>query len=417
MFQMRTYQPTATGSDRSSRKTCKTNGRIRWGVLAVLFFTLPAAAAPSFQGIGLVEGISATYPRAVSEDGSVVTGQSFRGAFRWTPAGGLELLPRIPDGPSISAWGISADGQTVVGYAQPDEDKPYIAARVMAGRGVELLGGMDEFGPRMGVANDVSRKGTVVVGQAAGGLASRWTAAGGVQLLRGRGGLPFKHSEAFGVTPNGRVVVGQIFRWQATEAFRWVEGRGLERLGDLPGGGGHSIAEDVSANGHVVVGSGWSSRGRVEAFRWVEGRGMEALGDLPGGEYVSEALAVSGNGRTVVGLSKRERGDVAFIWDREHGMRELRDVLVEDYGLQQARRWDLVAAWDISLDGNTIVGWGFNPRGQAEGFVATLGQSTAGLSPYGLRSAVSVPEPGMVMWLGMASLALMQRTRRAATVS
>ena len=50
---------------------------------------------------------------------------------------------------------------------------------------------------------------------------------------------------------------------------------------------------------------------------------MTALG---GGAY-SAALDASADGSIVVGVSGK-----AFIWDTHNGMRELKDVLVNDYG-------------------------------------------------------------------------------------
>src|SRR5262249_40671602 len=47
-------------------------------------------------------------------------------------------------------------------------------------------------------------------------------------------------------------------------------------LGDLPGGRVFSNAIDVSADGLVVVGDSYSSRGR-EAYRWTPSTGMEGL--------------------------------------------------------------------------------------------------------------------------------------------
>lgn len=59
------------------------------------------------------------------------------------------------------------------------------------------------------------------------------------------------------------------------------------------------------------------------------------LGDLPGGEFLSDARGVSADGNTVVGYSLGEHGQQAFIWDEIHGMRDLREKLVSDYGLER----------------------------------------------------------------------------------
>jgi probable HAF family extracellular repeat protein len=185
-------------------------------------------------------------------------------------------------------------------------------------------------------------------------------------------------SSALGVSNDGLVVVGYGTSEQGQEALVWTEKAGLKGLGDMPGGLFGSAALAVSADGRTVVGSGRSANSMyaVEAFRWTESEGMIGLGDLPGGDYSSEALAVSGNGAIVVGESITGFDEVrmgAFIWDAEHGMRELRSVLIHDYGLGgQLDGWRLLTAADISADGRTIVGTGINPLGNTEGWIARL---------------------------------------------
>ena len=55
-------------------------------------------------------------------------------------------------------------------------------------------------------------------------------------------------------------------------------------LGDLPGGGFQSVANDVSADGTVVVGSG-SAASRTEAVRWTSNGGMQNLSDQANGFF------------------------------------------------------------------------------------------------------------------------------------
>jgi probable HAF family extracellular repeat protein len=142
-------------------------------------------------------------------------------------------------------------------------------------------------------------------------------------------------------------------------------------LGDLAGGSFDSRARSVSADGEVIVGDGQSSSG-MEAFRWTASGGMVGLGDLPGGSFGSMAFDVSSDGSIVVGYSASSwaANDTwkAFIWDETNGMRNLRDVLVNDYGLDLTG-WNLWMATGISADGLTIVGEGINPSGYPEGYI------------------------------------------------
>jgi hypothetical protein len=61
--------------------------------------------------------------------------------------------------------------------------------------------------------------------------------------------------------------------------------------------------------------------------------------------------------------------------------------------------WRLVDATGVSDDGLTITGWGFNPQGQREAFLAVI------------------PEPASLPLLGIAGLAAMRRRRRGWTCS
>ncbi len=52
-------------------------------------------------------------------------------------------------------------------------------------------------------------------------------------------------------------------------------------------------------------------------------------------------------------------------------MRSLKDILTIDFGIDLTG-WQLERAIGISQDGLTIVGWGTNPNGSDEVFIATL---------------------------------------------
>lgn len=135
----------------------------------------------------------------------------------------------------------------------------------------------------------------------------------------------------------------------------------------------------------------------MEAFR-LEGGVMAPLGDLPGGEVFSQALAVSGDGLSVVGWgttgSPAEFNREAFIWTASEGVQRLQSRL-EDGGLDPSG-WILEEATDISSDGRTIVGFGTNPAGETEAWIAV------------------VPEPSAELFLGVAIalLVLLRMNRR-----
>jgi probable HAF family extracellular repeat protein len=156
----------------------------------------------------------------------------------------------------------------------------------------------------------------------------------------------------------------------SSEAFRWKQGVGLQPLGDLAGGGFGSNAFGISADGSVVVGIAAATAG-VLAFRWTEANGMQSIGDLPGGSTFSRANGVSGDGTRVVGQSIGGRGMHAFLWIQGEGIFDVRDLLTAR-GVDLSG-WTLEVATAISSDGLTIVGYGPNPQGNYEGWVAFLG--------------------------------------------
>ena len=85
------------------------------------------------------------------------------------------------------------------------------------------------------------------------------------------------------------------------EAFRWTESAGMQGLGHLPGDT-QSQANDVSADGSIVIGLSYVSYSQPHAFRWTDGAGMVGLGTLPGFSH-SDARGISADGLVIVGGS------------------------------------------------------------------------------------------------------------------
>lgn len=179
-------------------------------------------------------------------------------------------------------------------------------------------------------------------------------------------------SRALAISGDGDTVVGQSRSARGGEAVRWLSGD-AEALGRLPGRDVSSSALGVSHDGRCIVGVSRAAN-EHEAFRWSDGA-MTGLGDLPGGPFRSIARAVSADGEVVVGRATTARGGEAFLWTSAKGMRSLGAQLLEALPSELAG-WRLVDARAISADGRTIVGFGINPTGAREGWVATLGVQT-----------------------------------------
>jgi probable HAF family extracellular repeat protein len=169
------------------------------------------------------------------------------------------------------------------------------------------------------------------------------------------------------MSADGTTIVGTSYSGAGHEAFRWVGGV-MTGLGFLPGGISSDPAS-VSADGTVVVGQGNSASG-TQAFRWTGGM-MTGLGDLPGGIFQSNATDVSNDGSVVVGIgSSPEDVSEAFIWTETTGMERLFDVLVTN-GATGLTGWNLRQV-SISGDGKWVAGYGINPNGSPEAFLANI---------------------------------------------
>ncbi len=255
---------------------------------------------------------------AVSSDGSVAVGFSQGAAVRWDAAGRMSVVTG-----SASAWGVSADGRTVVGRM----GEPHVA--FLAGPdGRALPLGDLPGGDTLGQALSVSADGSVVTG---------WSRS---DRAPGTG-----------------------------ESFLWTRDRGLV---PLPGAGtpAPSYARAVSPDGGTVVGNAYGALGH-EGFVWDEAHGFSWMGDLPGGGFWSDAVDVARDGRVVVGAGASEGGGEAAVWTRGGGMQSLARVAREAYGLDLAG-FRPGSAQGVSADGDVVAGYGTNARGEPEPFLIVL---------------------------------------------
>lgn len=345
--------------------------------LALLFCN--GAQGASFMGLGdLPGGEVASEAFGVSPDGAVVVGRSANGgstiveAFRWTEGSGMQSIGQIGvNGRSSWARGTSQGGSIIVGNGFVGSDQSAFVWTSPSGAAAPDIPGGGIFFDAMGV----SRDGQNIVGVGSFSYGTRGVTGNptsGFSLLQPHGTDADCWANA--VSLDGRVVAGTSANggWDA-HAVRWIDGVGLQDLGDLPGGIVAAEALGVSGDGSVVVGQSADATGDV-AFRWTEDGGMKSLGDLLGGAssaFRSYAHGVSGDGSRVVGTSNSITGHRAFVWDEATGMRDLWTVLTVQLGLN-LEGWKLTGATGISEDGLTIVGNGINPNGRTEAWVATI---------------------------------------------
>jgi len=349
---------------------------------STLLVSAAASAQDSFHGLGgISSGGFRSAANGVSGTGKMIVGVANNGAaleaVRWTPAG-MFGLGDLPGGGSFAAAnGVSSSGRAIVG--QSESANGFEAFR-WTRSGMKGLGDLPGPGSYASRALAVSDAGTVVVGLSQrpqdqhGYNAWRWTQATGmVDIGDLPGGDP--HGIANDVSADGSVVVGASSSFAGSEGFIWKAATGMVGIGDLPGGFFGSSAEGVSADGTVVVGYGTGPAGG-EAIRWTQAGGMVGLGDLPGGPFASAASAVSADGNVIVGSGSTAEVFEAFLWTPSLGMVSLKQYLL-DHGVTEVADWMLTFATDVSADGQTIVGNGINPSLENEGWVATVDLGSA----------------------------------------
>ncbi len=334
----------------------------------------------SFRGLGdLPGGRVRSQARGVSLNGTVVVGQGESGdapspvPMRWTLSGGMQPLGVLPNTSGLTtALSVNHAGTVIVGRSMTSEGSEAFVWTAAAGTQSlgDLPGGRTNSG-----ANDCSADGTVIVGYGqtspdiGATQAMRWTASTG---MVGLGDLPggATLAGATAVSSDGNVIVGYGTTEAGSRPWRWTPTDGMIEI--LNGGGvvGEAIAEDVSGNGTVVVGYGRVASGGWVAFRWTPMGGMDSLGELPGGSEFGRAYGVSSDGSVIVGQSSDNRGNRAFIWTRQLGMRDLADCLTS-VGVNLGGYQPFIA-FDVSPDGRWIVGQCLNPSGDQEAFLASL---------------------------------------------
>jgi probable HAF family extracellular repeat protein len=340
------------------------SARFSWDFIPMsllLVLTLPARASSSsfFTGVGFLPGdstVSLAY--GISGNGQVVVGESRVfgrwEAFRWTAAAGIEGLGPGPFSQSSIAFSASYDGSVISGIHGG-------AAMWTPDAGWQSLAG-----PADSYARGVSHDGTLLAGQIKN-QAVRFNVGNAPQFI---GTLaPDQNSFGLGISGDGGAVVGYGITSGGERAFKWTNASGMVMLPSIGGNANNAAAINISADASTIV--GWSS-GSLEqqAVLWHD-QGVNPLGTLVEGDTRSLALDISGDGDLVVGWSGTPLVHTAFLWDATRGMRNLRSVLINQYGLNLAN-WTLEEATGISDDGMTMTGLGINPSGQRESWVAHI---------------------------------------------
>ena len=145
--------------------------------------------------------------------------------------------------------------------------------------------------------------------------------------------------------------------------------------------------------------------GEIEPFgesalvRWREGEGVDFLeiNDFSGPPYldnVFDPYGTNADGSIIVGSSPSWGIGVpgsGYVWTEETGTLDIAQYLAL-VGIEVGD-WTLGSVQSISDDGKVLTGFGLNPSGTPEGWVAII------------------PEPGTALLLGLGLAALARRPR------
>ena len=392
--------------------------RLICGALAISVGLSPLAAiAEPIVGVGgtayyLRPGTFAYVPTAgVSDDGSSLVFSAMGGPLGlrgelWRDLQGPTLLADSSSGFRLNfATGISGDGHTAVGLADATSASGQFGAAIWRDTGEVIRMGV-LAGPEYPSANSIawaaSYDGSVVVGDSTGvdgvAVATIWTPESGLQALpfdpgARNPGNTRATSVAADVSGDGQTVVGTY----GAEAFIWNSATGTTVLGGGPiSNEWIQNAVAISSDGSTVIGEGLFD-GSTRAYVWTESTGALGLGDtlFPNGVINARARALSADGSVVVGNYLAPGGysveQSAFIWTRDAGFQDLREVL-ENIGVNTSEWLYLKEAWGVSADGTRIYGTGTRGRSYDNvTFVASLLEASTGVGLCEVGASNCVP--------------------------
>jgi uncharacterized membrane protein len=327
---------------------------------------------PSFEPLGVALGASRSRAQAISADGQVVVGNLQFAAtfdwqgFRWTRETGYVPLGFLSTANGESeAAAVSADGTFIAGDSSDTLERP---VRWAADLQISNLG----IAPMRnnGYVTGISGDGAVVVGFAYSNTdivdyMFRWTALGMQEIGQGR---------AEGISSDARVIVGYVAPTDGEfgNAASWGTGSADPASLAAAPGFQYTSAHATNSDGSVIVGEAFNWDTSAHAVRWTSA-GLEDLGTLPGDNHCA-AFAVSADGSLIAGqsstMSLYDDDGRAMIWDAKQGMRALIDTLIAQGAALDG--WQLIRVSGVSADGSVLVGWGKDPTGTIEAFVARL---------------------------------------------
>ncbi len=252
----------------------------------------------------------------------------------WTLGSGWQetMPPTLPDGGTMdsaygSAWGVSGDGETVVGlYWRPGQSDG-----LAHGSSWTAAGGLVDLGSagHDSRANGANHDGSVIVGWAANPGFGNWIPCvwegGTLTLLDSGDGF----AQANCVNPAGDIIGGSYYSdpdYLAVAALWHRNGANwdLQILGALPGtasNNGNVFVHDMTPDGSVAVGFNAFSFSTATGFIWTEETGMVDVADYLADNgivvdpmfHLADVTGISDDGKTICGIGQH------LVWPYNYG--------------------------------------------------------------------------------------------------
>ena len=356
-FQLQIFKRVTYSHAMTSLRTCS---------FVLLASSLLSSGIFADEGAILFERVASGLANGVSDDGSIVVGQTLTQGFIWTLDGTTEIG-------GLAGIAASGDGTRITGDVVTLGDES--AGRYTPGLGWSTFGGLGQSGcdSSLSSAYDISSDGSRCVGLGWNGCSAGaflWTQTDGISALPQLGP---NSSRADTISGDGTIIGG----WdEASNGSRraaiWIENQifgtwseVLVLLGTPGNGSGYGEVNGSNGDGSILVGSAdGSSNSTSGAFVMRDGDQFELLGLLPPQQspVTGGALDVTEDGSTIVGFQREGFGGAqtfeATIWTEATGYVGLKSYLNER-GAGIPAEFTLAAAQSISDDGRVICGWGY----------------------------------------------------------
>ncbi|MFG0259865.1 MAG: hypothetical protein ACF8LK_05875 [Phycisphaerales bacterium JB041] len=361
---------------------------------------LIAAAATTASAQVYRLGTDAGLSQSISDNGTVV-GDNGAGApyFMWNAANGITSIGGVSAGNGVGGTPkISNDGRWVGGTTyNPSQDWHEISRYEVSSDTWTGFGGLgQQIDAETSSGWGLSGDGQNVVGLAwvptGGAHAVRWNITDGLVDLGST--VDGRSSRANDTDFDGNVVAG----WQdgaGRQGAVWVDG--VQELIFDNNGVASQEAFRVSDDGQWVTGMGIGPRnGAGESYRYnTVTDTYEAIPNLAsGGQRFMAGNAITADGSTIAGGTWAQGPatfGTAFIWREGVGTMTLSDYL-DEVGVSYDPDFTFAFVSDISSDGRWITGWG------AEGFATET-------------FVIHIPAPTSAAVLGLGGLLAARRRR------